>query len=411
MLSSGFFNSVSADRPYNAESFNTFFEGLISKDGIFENVGNKFTVSVGSGLTLNIASGKALVNNCWVRNTAVETITLDAAHSLFSRYDMITLRWDNSTRTVTLEKTTGTPASVPTKPDPIRTSNQYEIVLAYVLVRPNATAISQGNITDCRYDSELCGTVTGLIKQVNIDTLYAQFASQFQALSNQMEEWEQTQQESYNTWFNTLTEDLVVNAGLSRSIANFKTTRADGTQYIDVPTSLGYSTGDILEVYVNGLLLIEGSDYDLTVNEVENVPMIYLYSDVEKDNMITFCRLRLNNAGEPALIEETALPSILEVGKHYKISATSAITLKLPDTANDGDKIVVEYYNAGTASIIASWCTETSTTSNLPILSNNVGTGGNTSCAVGALQKGTCIYSELANKWTIDLEIMTNKSK
>lgn len=121
-----------------------------------------------------------------------------------------------------------------------------------------------------------------------------------------------------------------------------------------------------------------------------------------------FVWLNYDSVNLPA---ETTLPDVLEIGKHYKISATEAITLKLPDTANDGDRIEVEYYNAGTKSFLATWCTETSTTSNLPILSNNMSTGGNNSCAVGALHKGVCIYSGLANKWTLDLEIMTVKSK
>lgn len=107
----------------------------------------------------------------------------------------------------------------------------------------------------------------------------------------------------------------------------------------------------------------------------------------------------------------TALPSVLEVGKHYKISATAAITLKLPDAANDGDKIEVEYYNAGTAGLTARWCTESSTTSNLPIISNNMGTGGNTSCAAGAMYRGTAVWSGMANKWTLDLEMFNIKSR
>lgn len=133
-----------------------------------------------------------------------------------------------------------------------------------------------------------------------------------------------------------------------------------------------------------------------------NIPMLFVL------NGDCFIWLNYDDVNLPT---ETTLPAVLVVGKHYKISATAAITLKLPDTANDGDKIEVEYYNAGATSFVAAWCTETSTVSNLPILSNNVGTGGNTTCAAGALHKATCIYSGLANTWTVDLEIMGAKSK
>lgn len=133
-----------------------------------------------------------------------------------------------------------------------------------------------------------------------------------------------------------------------------------------------------------------------------NIPMIF----VIKNRALVW--LNYDSAHLPVA---TTLPSVLEVGKHYKISATAAITLKLPDTANDGDKIEVEYYNAGTAGLTAQWCTKSSTTSNLPIISNNMGSGGNTSCAAGAMHKGTAVWSGTANKWTLDLEIFNVKSK
>lgn len=297
MLSSGFFDSIGTDRLYYADSFNTFFEGLISQNGIFENVGGRFSVTNAGGLTLNVADGKALVNNRWIRSDAIEALTLDAAHSVLNRYDMITLRWNNSTRDITLVITKGENASTAIKPAPVRNTDQYEIVLAYVHLRAGVTEIALGDITDCRYDANLCGIITGLIDQVDVTNLYNQFAAKFQALNNQMEAWQTEQQAKYAEWFTTLTDELTVNGRLSRSIANYKTTRENGTQYIDVPANLDYIEGDVLDVFVNGILLVEGADYDLMMNEVENIPMIYIYSDIEKDNMITFYCLKIDNIG------------------------------------------------------------------------------------------------------------------
>lgn len=294
MLSSGFFDSVGTDRLYYADSFNTFFEGLISQNGIFENVGSGFSVTNAGGLTINVADGKALVNNRWVRSNATEALTLTAAHSVLNRYDMIALRWDSTTRDVTLAVTSGENASTAIKPSPVRNVNQYEIVLAYVYVRAGASEIMPADVIDCRYDAELCGIITGIIDQVDITALYRQYAAQFQALNDQMKTWQEEQQTAYDSWFATLTEELSVTGSLSRSVANYKTTLENGTQYIDVPASLNYAEGDILDVFVNGILLVEGSDYDLTTNEVENIPMIYIYSDIAKDNMITFYCLKLN---------------------------------------------------------------------------------------------------------------------
>ena len=119
------------------------------------------------------------------------------------------------------------------------------------------------------------------------------------------------------------------------------------------------------------------------------------------------------NYDSSVLPTETTLPDVLEVGKHYKISATSAITLKLPDTANDGDVIEVEYFNSGTASIRVQWCTVSSanTPTQAPILSNNFGTGQYVNCTVGTLHRARCEWSALAGKWTVDIELFKIASK
>lgn len=295
MLTFGFFDSVGNDREYYADSFNKFFEGLIASNGIFENVDGAFNVTPGEGLTVNVASGKAMVNSCWVRNDSTEVIGISAAHNVFDRWDMLTLRWDSTTRNVTLCMTQGEVASNPQKPKPLRATTQHEIVLAYIYVSANATTISVANITDCRYDTDLCGVITGLIKQVNTTNIYRQYEAQFVKLIEQFTAWQTEQQTAYASWFSTLTGDLNVNTHLTRTVANYRTTREDGTQYIDVPAPLNYTEDDILDVYVNGVLLIPDIDYELTLNEVENIPMIFIFSDIDKDNVITFTCLKNEN--------------------------------------------------------------------------------------------------------------------
>lgn len=296
MLTSGFFESVGVDRAYDTNSFNTFFEGVISSNGVFDSVGNGFSILPSSGLSVNVHDGKALVNNHWVRSDAIEVLTLDAPNNVFNRYDMITLRWDGTTRDITLELTSGTASSAEEKPEPLRTTTKYEIVLAYIHVQANATTLTELDIIDCRYDTELCGIITGLISQLDTTGLYRHYASLFERMTEQMQAWQNEQQIAYDNWFKALTDDLTVNTKLTKKISNYLTTRENGTQYIDIPSSLNYVDGDILEVFLNGVLLVEGVDYDLTMNEVENIPMIYLYADVAIDNMITFYCLK-NNTG------------------------------------------------------------------------------------------------------------------
>lgn len=291
MLKYGFFNSVDGDRLYDAETFNTFFEGLISPNGIFEGIEDAFSVTPnGTGLTLNIGTGKAMVNSCWVKNESIESLTINPAHAILNRYDAVVLRWDATSRDITLAIKEGTPASEPVKPQPEKSSLTWEIILAYIHVLAGATSLTSANIQDCRYDTSLCGVITGLIKQVDTTSLYNQYLAKFDDLENELKEYQTAQQNAFETWFNALTEQLNVNTYINRNVATYNTTSV--TRYIDLPEELNYVDGDILDVFVNGALLAPGVDYEIQTNEIENVPMIYVADGVASGKTITFYVLK-----------------------------------------------------------------------------------------------------------------------
>lgn len=294
----GFFNSVSGDRKYNADTFNNFFEGLIASDGIFENVGYNFAVQAKSGLSVEVLSGKAMVNGCWVKNDATTTITCNAAHNLYSRYDVISLEHNTTNRNITLKYRTGTPSSNPIKPAPIRTSVQHEIILAYILIKPNATTITAANIEDCRYNTDICGVITGLIEQVDTTTLYNQYAAQFSELMANMNEWKAAEQAAFETWFNSLTQQLNVNTYITKKVETVFTT-ADNTHYIAVPSSLEYEAGDVLEVFVGGVLFVEGLDYELITKD--GALTVNIYFNLTKNQPVTFYNIK-SKIGNPIAV-------------------------------------------------------------------------------------------------------------
>lgn len=272
MIKSGFFNSLNGDRKYNADDFNTFFEGLISKKGIFRNVGNAFSVVAGGGLTVNVNTGKAIVNNYFVKNDAIETLTIETPHAIYDRYDAVILSWTLAKRSVELRIVTGTPQEIPEKYTPDRLLNMYDIVLAYIRVPANATQITNANITDTRYNTNLCGMIEVLLDQVDTGELYNEYLTAFDELKKDLEKWEQQQKTQFETWFNALTEELQVNTYIERVIANYTVT--DERYYIQLPEELNYTTSDILEVFINGVLYVEGTDYNIQENEVEGGYML-----------------------------------------------------------------------------------------------------------------------------------------
>lgn len=199
----GFFNSISGDRLYNADDVNTFLEGLVG-DGLYANVDDMFAVTPGSGMSVNVAAGKASLLHHWFRSDAVETLSIGASHAVLNRYDVIVIRMDKSDRSIALGVITGTPASSPQVPSIRRDDDYYDLALAYISVPAGASSIGQSLITDVRLNSAVCGIVTGIIDQLDTST----FAAQLQA-------WMEAQTTAFNNWFATLTEEMEVNAYIS----------------------------------------------------------------------------------------------------------------------------------------------------------------------------------------------------
>ena len=177
---SGFFNSVNGDRLYNADKFNEIFEGLIT-NGVFKNVDKQLVVQPNSGMTIQVNTGRGWFNNHWVKNTSEKLIVLDPADVVLNRYAAIIVKVNETTpvRDVTVEAKYSDFASNPVKPSMTRTSTINEYCLAYVYIKAKATAISAADIEDTRFNTNLCGWVTGIIDQVDTDTLYAQWESLF----------------------------------------------------------------------------------------------------------------------------------------------------------------------------------------------------------------------------------------
>lgn len=290
----GFFNSVNDDRLYNAETFNTYFEGLISQNGVYENVGDSLAVAAGTGLNVTVATGKAIVNSHWVKLSAVETLEIATAHNLFSRYDMVSLRWNSTTRDVTLQVTTGTPASTPVRPTPVTSDTAYEIVLAYVLVPANATQITTGNIYDQRPNTAVCGYITGLIEQVDITDLFEQYEARFAALEDQLENWQETSRDTFDAWYYQLTQNLTVGAYIQK----YTKVVAGGAGVsniipLDMP-GYEYDENDVILPNLNGLML--QPDYDYLIDTRYTPVQMHINGQLTAGNRFEVIILKSNMA-------------------------------------------------------------------------------------------------------------------
>lgn len=264
-LTSGFFNSVSGDRTYNADQLSSMFEGLIS-DGIYESVDDAFAVTASSGMIVNVGTGRAMLKSKWVKNTAPIAVELTAAHVLLNRYTAVVLRLDISNRTISVETIDGEAASTPTKPAIQRTSSYYDLLLAYVYVGAGATAITQANIEDQRANTTYCGWVTGIITQVDTSTLFLQWQTAYEEFYAQMVAWQTSERAAFDAWYAALTDELNINTFIDEYVKTASIAYG-GSKVVSLDmTGYTYEEGDIFIVSINGLEANEGTDYTVSTS-------------------------------------------------------------------------------------------------------------------------------------------------
>lgn len=248
----GFFNSLNGDRTYNADQMSEYFKGLIS-DGVYENIGGALQVVAGTGMDVNVQTGRAVINSKWVENDAVLTLPITAAHVTLNRYTSVVIHLDLSARTISIITKDGTNATTPTAPALTNTSTVYELRLANIYVAAGVTSISQANITDTRASSD-CGWITGLIEQVDTDTLFTQWQTAYQNYYDSMTA-------AFNSWFESLTQDLNVNTYIEQYEKVVEIETGDSAIVSLDMTGYTYESSDIFIVIINGLVASENYDY------------------------------------------------------------------------------------------------------------------------------------------------------
>lgn len=173
------YNSQNRDRAINAETYRRLLSKYFTT-GVFPNPSTQFQVFSSSGMALTVKAGSANINGVYVEMESDDSVTIETASSQ-PRIDRVVLKHDDSTevRATNLVVKKGTPSSNPQAPTLERNATVYEIALADVRVNANASSINQGNISDLRLKTDLCGIVSATIQSIETDTFYAQMNYEF----------------------------------------------------------------------------------------------------------------------------------------------------------------------------------------------------------------------------------------
>ena len=180
------FNAVAVDgeydRVYKAEDWAWYFATFIA-NGIFPKPSDGLQVVAYSGMEIRVNAGYAFINGYAFRNPATLSVTLDTAEGALNRVDRVVVRWDLPQRDMYIAVLKGTPSAKTTATAVTRTTEIWELALADIYVGKGVTRIQTQNITDQRFNSAVCGIVTGTVEEIDASVLTKQFTDFFNTYS------------------------------------------------------------------------------------------------------------------------------------------------------------------------------------------------------------------------------------
>ena len=320
MLYYGFLDAINGDRKYNSKDFSDYFDGIIS-DGVYASVGKAFNVSAdGTGLFVNVDTGRAKILNRYVLNTSILQLDISAPDTSNYRYDAIIVRISLDDRTGSIEVLTGTPSTDPQKPTPSNTETKKAYVLAYVKVPPQATAIAPENVENNRGAAN-CPWVAGIVDTSNIIEQHEQSLTQTrlqidELVRNTQNELSQMETDTqidlnemeselrstiatvvgnvvgelndekaaFQTWFDGVQEQIPKRV---QKYTGYKETETSGQTDFEILSSIGFDIDKhVITVYKNGVHLIMGHEFTIDTTVTPNV--IRLYSGANVGDVIAY---------------------------------------------------------------------------------------------------------------------------
>lgn len=163
-VTSGFFDAIETsnnvfDREYSSADYCDNLATII-KNGVRYSSDNDLNVSAGSGMTVNIAAGRAWINGHYVYNDAPLNMNIATAPAgVYARIDRVVARLNTAitAREITFAIVQGAASENPVAPALTRAGDVYEICLATIRINAGVTSITNSMITDTRADNSVCG--------------------------------------------------------------------------------------------------------------------------------------------------------------------------------------------------------------------------------------------------------------
>lgn len=208
----GFYNALNHDRRYNAIQVSSIFDGIV-RDGVFMSIGGHMNVqATGNGFNIVVESGRAWFNHTWSLLDADYPMVVEPSDVLEDRIDAVVLEVNENVdvRLNSIKIIKGEPAASPKKPTLTNNLDIHQYPLAYITVPANSVTLTQSNVENA-VGTSATPFVTGILETIDIDDLIAQWKSQWNDWTEEVDlnwnNWFETVNNAWTTWFNQSQSD------------------------------------------------------------------------------------------------------------------------------------------------------------------------------------------------------------
>lgn len=208
----GFYNALNHDRRYNAIQVSSIFDGIV-RDGVFMSIGGHMNVqATGNGFNIVVESGRAWFNHTWSLLDADYPMVVEPSDVLEDRIDAVVLEVNENVdvRLNSIKIIKGEPAAKPAKPTLTNNLDVHQYPLAYITVPANSVTLTQSNVENA-VGTSATPFVTGILETIDIDDLIAQWKSQWNDWTEEVDlnwnNWFETVNNAWATWFNQSQSD------------------------------------------------------------------------------------------------------------------------------------------------------------------------------------------------------------
>ena len=317
----GFYNASNHDRKYDATQVSKLLTGVI-RDGVFATIGDALVVTAGTGMHVNVGSGKAWFNNTWTYNDSAYDLTVTNAHSTLGRIDTVVLEVNSTVgvRTNSFKVIAGTASSTPVAPTLTNTTYVHQYPLANISVPASATSILQSNITD-RRGTEECPFVTSPLSSYVAEDL--------------IDKWN----EDFEDWFDEL-QDILEGDPATRLAGEILDAQADIEDCVSWEANTAIGAKNLIRVNNVGthtqssVTCTIGSDGGVTLSGTNNYNYP-IYFNLWKGLFSSISPIRFPNT-DPLKLTISGLPNSASVNTVYlSLSVTfsngSASSITIPN--------------------------------------------------------------------------------